>query len=579
MLCRRLFTPWTALFVFAISAIFSQAAAPQETENPVTTLHADARSVVVDVVVTDKDGKALTGLTRQDFQVFEDGKPQALTFFEQHTGAGASAAPIQPQPTLPSNTFTNIPAAPPTDSVNVLFLDALNTNTKDQIFVQKEVTKYLATVPPGVRVAIFQLSDRLHILQGLEANSSVLQSAVAQNKSGASATSSAASVGINKGGANLKAPQIDANYRTAMTLDALQQIARYLAGVPGRKNLIWFTSDIPILLSASASGPGSDASTSTSNPTGDSPYYEKSQATVSMLANAQISVYPVEASGVATDSLSDASTVPTAYQGQTPTNYETQTLREGAKDRNIRHLTMDQLAHDTGGKASYNQNGLAEAIAADIDNGARYYTIAYTPSNRSEKGKERKIEVKLASAKYSLAYRHSYLEDNPEQMKAEAAQAKDPLRPLMERGMPNSTELRYQTRIAPDDPQPAAGTPRAGENPALKPPFTRYGVDFALSTDNLSLVIGADGVRQDRIEVALVAYSRDGKPLNWMVHLVGLVVRPEQYAIAQKSGIPFHLDIDVPPGDVYLRSGIYDISSSKAGTLEIPMGAIPALGK
>jgi hypothetical protein len=62
--------------------------------------------------------------------------------------------------------------------------------------------------------------------------------------------------------------------------------------------------------------------------------------------------------------------------------------------------------------------------------------------------------------------------------------------------------------------------------------------------------------------------------LNWAVHFVGLAVKPEQYEMAQKSGIPFHVDIDAPPGDVYLRTGIYDTSSSRAGTLEIPLSAL-----
>jgi VWFA-related protein len=577
MLCRHSLLIRIAVSACIISAIFSRTAAPQEMESSITTLHADVRSVVVDVVVTDKSGKAVTGLNRQDFQIFEDGKPQTVTFFEEHGRAVSGEASLQVPPILPANTFTNIPAVPPTDSVNVLLLDALNTDAKDQIFVQKEVGKYLRNVPSGVRIAIFQLSDRLHMLQGFEANSSVLQSAFSSNKPDSNATSSSPSKSKNKGGVSLKAPQLDAGYRTAMTLDALQQIARYLAGVPGRKNLIWFTGDIPILLSASAEG--NAASISTSNPTGDSPYYEKSKRTVDMLANAQISVYPIEASGVAADSLSDASTVPTTYQSQTPTTFETKTLQEGAKDRNIRHLTMDQLAQDTGGKASYNQNGLEEAIAEDVDNGARYYTIAYTPTNRSEKGKERKIEVKLVTVKHNLTYRRSYFEDDPAGMKAQSAQTKDPLRPLMERGMPDFTELRYQTHIAPDDSQPAADAPRAGENSALKPPFTRYGVDLVLSTDNLSLDMDAGGVRHGKIEVALVAYNRDGKPLNWMVHLVGLVIRPEQYEGAQKSGIPFHLDIDVPSGEVYLRSGICDTASGKAGTLEIPLSVVPVVQK
>ncbi|MGA2672179.1 MAG: VWA domain-containing protein [Terracidiphilus sp.] len=349
---------------------------------------------------------------------------------------------------------------------------------------------------------------------------------------------------------------------------------------PDGKNLVWFTSYIPILLSASAEG--NDASTSASNPTGDSPYYEMSKKTENMLANAQVSVYPIEASGLGPDSIVDVSGAPIpgavpGFQAQSATQYQTDTLRFGAKDRNINHLTMDQLACDTGGKAIYNQNGLNEALAEDIDNGARYYTIAYTPKNLSEKGKERKIEVKLVSGKYNLAYRRSYLEDTPKQRRAaEAATVKDPLRPLMDRGMPNFTELRYQTRIVPVFPQPAASAARAGDNSALKAPFTRYGVDFVLSMDGLDLFPGPNGVRQGKVEVALVAYDHDGKPLNWMVHFVGLVVRPEQYEMARKSGIPFHLDIDVPPGEVYLRTGIFDTASSKAGTLEIPLSAVGA---
>jgi hypothetical protein len=74
--------------------------------------------------------------------------------------------------------------------------------------------------------------------------------------------------------------------------------------------------------------------------------------------------------------------------------------------------------------------------------------------------------------------------------------------------------------------------------------------------------------------VALIAYSQDGKPLNWMVRSIGLAIRPEQMAIAQASGIPFHFDFDVPQGDVYLRTGVYDASTSKAGTLEIPLRSL-----
>jgi VWFA-related protein len=562
-----------------IAGAISQNAAAQGPDAPTTTLHADARSVVVDVVVTGKDGKAIVGLSQQDFQVSEDGKPQTITFFEPHPAPAGGAAQAGPKSPLSANTFTNIPVGPPADSVNILLLDALNTTTADQVLVRKEIGKYLAEMAPGTSIAVFVLSDRLRMVQGFAQDSATLRETVAREIAKPELTTMPQSQSApGKHAASARGPQFEANYRTATTLEALGQLARCLAGIPGRKNLLWFASYNPLLLSASSSGPGSDAGTSTTNPTGDSPYYERSRKAVSALADAQVSVYPIEASGVEADSLTDASTVPTDYQNRSPISYETATLREGAKDRNILHLTMDQLARDTGGKATYSQNGLKEAIAEDIDNGSRYYTLAYTPTNRSEGGKERKIEVKIVSAKYNLAYRRSYFEDNPGETRAENAdRGKDPLHSLMGRGMPDFTELRYRTHIVPANPQPAAGAPRAGENSTLKPPLTRYGVDFTLSTGGLSLVAEPDGVRQGKIEVAMVAYSRDGRPLNWMVRLVALVIRPNQYAMAQGSGIPFHLDIDVPPGEIYLRSGVYDTASGKAGTLEIPLNAIQSV--
>ena len=76
-----------------------------------------------------------------------------------------------------------------------------------------------------------------------------------------------------------------------------------------------------------------------------------------------------------------------------------------------------------------------------------------------------------------------------------------------------------------------------------------------------------------------MAYSQEGKPLNWQVRSIWLAIRPDQNALAQSSGIPFHFDFDAPPGDVYLRTGVYDASTSRAGTLEIPLTSITVARK
>lgn len=598
----------SALLVPAFVALLSglapgQTAATPETETPVAILRLNVRTVLVDVVATDKNNKAVPGLQKDDFQVYEDGKPQTITFFEPRFAAPAGEGGATPAPALPPNTFTNVPSVTPNDSINVLLMDSLNTAVGDQAYVHKEMVRYLATLPPGIRVGIFLLSEKLRIIQGFTQDSTVIRAAIARlaaNPSssallptiaGANAQGAATNMILQEaqeqgyGGvpnAQLVAmaaalqqfmDQQDtfaANERARMTLEALQQISRYLSGVPGRKNLIWFVGAFPACVPSVTSENGLT--------NGGCPYDDLYRKTVVGLADARISIYPVDARGLAIQTLYTAENpkspgVPTSFQSVIAGQANSLNSNLGAEARN--QGEMDDLARETGGKAHYGSNDLKAALADDIDNGSRYYTLAYTPANHSEVGKERKIEIKSASGSYKLSYRRGYYEETPKEARAaEAAPAKDPLRPMMDRGMPNFTELRYRVKVEPAAAQPAADAPRAGDNSALAAPFTRYSVNFSLATDGLTLVPGPDGVRHESIEVALVAYSQEGKPLNWEARPIRLTIRPEQMAIAQTSGIPFHFDFDAPPGDVYLRTGIYAASSSRAGTLEIPLSSI-----
>jgi hypothetical protein len=260
---------------------------------------------------------------------------------------------------------------------------------------------------------------------------------------------------------------------------------------------------------------------------------------------------------------------PTNFQGVIQA--QTASLN-GDLTKNANNLNgMKEVAEATGGKP-YFGNDIKGALAADVENGSRYYSLAYTPSDHKEIGRQRTIEVKVPVGNYKLSYRRHYYEETPKSLAAEEAAAPtDPLRPLMDRGMPNFTELRYKVKLTPEPAPTAAGATLAGDNPELKGTLTRYTVGFQLATDGLVLVTGPDGVKRGHIEVALVAYSQAGQPLNWEARQIGLAIKPEQVALAEKSGIPFHFDIDAPSGDVYLRTGVYDMATSHAGTLEIPL--------
>ena len=80
--------------------------------------------------------------------------------------------------------------------------------------------------------------------------------------------------------------------------------------------------------------------------------------------------------------------------------------------------------------------------------------------------------------------------------------------------------------------------------------------------------------------MAMVAYDYNGKALNWMVRSIDLNIKPDRWAAVQQAGIPFRLEMDLPAkGNVYLRTGIYDTASTRAGTIEVPMSAVNVAAK
>jgi VWFA-related protein len=577
------------LVVLSAFPAFSQTANPDTpTEQP--TFRASVRRVLVDVVVTNGQGAPVTGLPKADFQVFEDGKPQPLASFDEH--AGLPDIPAIQAKQAP-NVFSNQPLVKTGDAANVLLLDSLNTPLADQSYVRSEMLKYIKEIQPGTRLAIFTLGAQLRFVQGFTTDASVLAAALNGKKTaGNQEVSSLLQTASEQDASQLMVQQIQSvpgaaasaaalqsflhenvafqnDVRGRITLQAFQQLARYLEGIPGRKNVIWFSSSFPISLFGAVT-------------------QADLVKTANLLTAAEVAVYPLSGGGLGVDPHYDFSNqqAPRVTAGQTVeqvhTQYQTSDLRSGASARNSTFANMNELAHDTGGEALYNLNGLNESLARVIKEGTHYYTLTYAPANTNMDGQLRHIEVKVSGSGYHLAYRRGYYAT--EALLSPAARPTstgDPLRPLMDHGIPDSTEILYSMHVEPSSAQsstvqPATDSERAGDNADLKGPVTRYIVIFNVAADRLRLDPTADGVRHGNLEVTLFGYDRDGKPLNWMARMIELRFPPERYAVAQAKGVSFALNIDLPATDIYLRSGVYDQESAKAGTLEIPLTAVVA---
>src|SRR6478752_8242979 len=140
-----------------------------------TVIKSITRLVVVDVVATDKDG-AITDLKQDDFTMLEDGKEQKIRVFnfqQPHANAAGAVAMTSSRP--PENVFSNVARFSASSALNILLLDALNTNLPHQAYVRDQMIRYLEKMPEGQPVAVYMLSTKLTLLQDFTDDPAVLK--------------------------------------------------------------------------------------------------------------------------------------------------------------------------------------------------------------------------------------------------------------------------------------------------------------------------------------------------------------------------------------------------------------------
>ena len=556
---------------------------------PAVTLTTTSRVVLIDVVVSD-GGEPVRGLKKEDYTLLEDGQPQTIAFFEPHienaTSKEESSKEAPKVPSLPAGTYSNLPVSHVTDSVTVLLLDALNTYTEDQLYIRRQMIRYLKTLPSGRRIAVFTLGSRLRLLRGFTSDSESLLVALNSKEANpqeplvpqkdevykdrevldmlaAGGASRQTIENYKDFMADSKAFQTD--MRVNLTLEAMQELGRYLSGIPGRKNLVWFSGSFPLNIFPDNHQAG-QLSRDVSRD-----YSTKVRMTADLLAAARVAVYPVDARGLLLAPMFDV-----AQQGDYgPTPDRTKRFKDDLAafqlEAGAEHSAMDLLAKETGGRAVYESNGLKEAMANAISDGSNFYTLAYIPTNKDFDGKFRRIDIKLDVGKYQLFYRRGYFADEGSLPQSRGSKGADGVFvAAMRRGVPSATQIVFDVRVVPSGPQPPPG-PIVGENSTLKRPVTRYAVDYAADLSAINLNLTSKGFHKGEVLLVAAAYDREGKLLNAISTTQPIALGPEAYAQFSQNGLQIHQVIDLPKGEVYLRTGIYDPDSGHIGTLEIPM--------
>jgi VWFA-related protein len=573
----------------------TQAPAPRRAP---AVLQVISKVVLVDVVVTEK-GNPVHDLDRSRFHIIEDGYEQRITYFDEAKPA-ASASPAASAICITQTTagiVSNVPCAASLGPVNVLLLDALNTPMANQADIQHQVLKYLAHMPPGTSLAVFLLGGHgeLQMLSGFTMDIAQLEKAVRSDKAKPS-LSVAMDTGMAQGlrtqadrqastapgqittlsATNLRqaASDVDAQYsglQTQLSLAALQQLARYLEAIPGRKNLIWFSGSFPIALIPDPLA--ADPALGQHQSKDVQEHGEDLRDTIHLLSVARIAVYPVYALGpMSTPSLDATYSIP-GKQGL----HSTEINLDDERALNQSHANEDsmrQIAEQTGGHY-VNTNGLTGAMSNAIKNGASYYTLGYVPASKDHNGRYRDLKVDVDGANYGLAYRRGYFPD-PAGIASDHSRNRT-MQAATLPGAPPATQIQFQARVLPStDPTFQSAKLSLGNGgmmtASLKGAVDHSIVDLAIDPRGLNFEVSPQGTYRQQLEFALIAYTADGRRVNYVDQGIQLNLKPDQYVRMLEEGtrIPHRMEIDLPSGEYTLRVVIMDPSTARTGSVDVP---------
>src|ERR1051326_763482 len=257
------------LVILAVLSLASQSS-PNQAGQQMPTFRAETELVTVPVVVT-KGGKHVTGLTKDDFTVLEDGSPRPAAFFEE---IKATPGAIKPEPS-PANAYNNeIAKDQQPTAVTMILLDALNTPALEQGEARRKVIEFLGSAAARREPMMLATIGRqgLKVIHTFTTSPDVLLAAVRQVKSNmegshqstedkgfeqdltgvgsisgiTDVTKESADIGayMTSGTNDLISRSAETSAverRAEITLIAMEQLVRAVGGIQGRKALLWAT--------------------------------------------------------------------------------------------------------------------------------------------------------------------------------------------------------------------------------------------------------------------------------------------------------------------------------------------------
>ena len=353
------------LLVAATALPWALAQSPTPPAQSGVTLRTTTTLVQLSVAAHDSKGRAVTDLKKEDFEVFDNGKPQDIAVFTADTAAPAPrSAPLN---AFPEDVVE--PAGRPGGNA-VILLDYLNSGQIPAMRARVEIVRFLDNFDPTGKVALYVVDDSgTRLIGDFGSDRDALLKKIATVIGRPSRCNDNP---IGNEACEREEKEFFWFQREFRTLGAFDSFADRLSFAAGRKALIWVStaSDVKDELA--------QAGMARTTPFLDA----EKERVMQKLNNADVALYPIDSCGLSFDCKSHPS-------------------------------AMDDYASQTGGVAVHGLNGLDVSIRDAVEDVGFTYSLAFYPPLDGARTDFHRLKVQVRRPGIALKYKQGYSLEAP----------------------------------------------------------------------------------------------------------------------------------------------------------------------
>jgi VWFA-related protein len=537
---------------------------PARTASPVDeqdVVRITTNLVQVDAVVT-KDGKQVTDLSAEDFDLFEDGKPQKITHFSYVSNV-PSANPTQTAAPPVKKDAIAAPVAPAVARPNdvrrtmALVIDDLGMSFESVSRVRKQARKFIdERLQPNDLVAIIRTGGEVGALQQFTTDKRMLYNAIDHLRwhpcsraglyvfapAGSTATPGDAPCGGTR------------NIRD--TLRSLKFIVQGLRELPGRKSLVLFSDHLPI----ETQEPGTTNSqvqnqnNTSAIDTGDADfgndtttYLGQLQRVAELAIRASVVIYAVDSRGLAYTGLTAADRF--SGNGRAVTQQMNSIMSSRSLAMTANREGSELIAKQTGGFLIRNSNDFGLDRIADDQRG--YYLLGYRPNDETFDKKFHHITLKVKRHGLTVRTRDGFFGISEEDARAKELTPENQFKKaLMSPFGANDIALRLTTMF----------TNFADSGSMLRSLIY-------INAKDLTFVDEPDKGHKATFDLGIILFGDNGQVRNQQSRVVTLSLHDQIYERAVRNGIVYTLDTPIKQSGAFqFRIALKDQNSSRIGS-------------